>query len=32
LGSRSLWVNLGRQTPDKVRSFSIHPLEDVRKP
>jgi hypothetical protein len=32
LGSRSLWVNLGRQAPDKVRSFSIHPLEDVRKP
>ena len=30
LGSRSLWVSLGRQNPDKVRSFSIHPLEDVR--
>jgi len=30
LGSRSLWVSLGRRTPDKVRSFSIHPLEDVR--
>ena len=28
--SRSLWVSLGRQNPDKVRSISIHPLEDVR--
>jgi hypothetical protein len=30
LGSRSLWVSLDRQAPDKVQSFSIHPLEDVR--
>lgn len=30
MGSRSLWVSMGRQDPDKVRSFSIHPLEDVR--
>lgn len=30
LGSRSLWVSLGRKDPDRVRSFSIHPLEDVR--
>jgi hypothetical protein len=28
--SRSLWVSLGRQNPDAVRSMSIHPLEDVR--
>ena len=32
LGSRSLWVSLDRQSQDKVRSFSIHPLEDVRRP
>ena len=32
LGSRSLWVSLDRQSQDKVRSFSVHPLEDVRRP
>lgn len=32
LGPRSLWVSLGRQNPDKIRGFSIHPLEDVRRP
>lgn len=30
IGSRSLWVSLGRQNPDEARSISIHPLEDVR--
>jgi hypothetical protein len=30
IGSRSLWVSLGRQNPEEVRGVSIHPLEDVR--
>ena len=32
MGSRSLWLSLGRQVADEVRWISIHPLEGVRKP
>jgi hypothetical protein len=32
MGPRALWVSLERQRPDKVRSFSLHPLEDSRRP
>jgi len=30
VGSRSLWISLGRQAPEQVLRISIHPLEDVR--
>ncbi len=32
MGPRALWVTMDRQHPDKVRRFSLHPLEDNRRP